>query len=165
MASKKTKSVLVPLESCTCDVCKDMCQRPCWPTPSEAKKIIDAGFGHRLMEDYWIDGQVGHVNILCPALSGYENKTAPFWPSGKCTFQDKNGLCELHDLGLKPIEGRVADCRKMNKKHNLHEMMMIAWNNREAENLVSDWKKCSTGEMGRSKNAAYNRVRYTMRFM
>ena len=128
------------MKSCTCETCKAMCERPCWPTPKEAEKLIEAGFGNRLMEDYWA-GNSGNVSILCPALVGSEGHAAPSWARGKCTFQDKNGLCELHDLGLKPIEGRLADCQNEDATKNLHEMVMVAWNNQGAVNLVHRWNE------------------------
>ena len=42
----------VPSE-CACGGCSQMCTRPCWPTPEEARRLIRAGLGDRLMLDYW----------------------------------------------------------------------------------------------------------------
>lgn len=97
--------------TCTCDTCVEMCSnRPCWPTPAESKAIQDAGYSSRLMRDYWVsDSHFDHdVDMLVPAIVGYEGGTAPTWPTGQCTFL-KDGKCELHDKGLKPLEGRVMD--------------------------------------------------------
>lgn len=127
------------MTSCTCDECKQMCQRPCWPTPEEAQKLIDAGYGDRLMNDYWARTK-GDIQILSPASKGYEGRMTPFWPGGGCTFQDEDGLCELHDLGLKPMEGRKALCKDRTPK-KLHEKMAKMWDNPEAQELVDKWWK------------------------
>lgn len=100
----------VPTSACTCPACVSMCERrPCWGTPAEMDAIAAAGFGDRLMEDYWVaDG--GDVAMLAPAIVGYEGREAPYWPNGRCTFLTTGGRCELHSPGLKPLEGRHASC-------------------------------------------------------
>ena len=127
------------MKSCTCEECKEMCQRPCWPTPEEAKKLIEAGYGDRLMSDYWARAE-SDIHILGPALKGYEGQSTPFWPKGQCTFQDENGLCQLHDKGLKPYEGRKALCNGRTPK-GLHEEVAMMWDNEEAQALVDKWYK------------------------
>ena len=127
------------MTSCMCDECKQMCQRPCWPTPEEAKKLIDAGYASRLMEDYWYRSE-GDIKILCPALKGYENRFTPFWPIGQCTFQDENGMCELHDKGLKPLEGRESLCHDRTPE-NLRDKIVAIWDSSEAQKLVEEWEK------------------------
>lgn len=124
-------------ESCQCKECQEMCDRPCWPTPSEAKALIEAGYRNRLMMDYWAR-RGGDIEIVSPALKGYEGKYAPFWPSGSCTFF-KDGLCELHNLNLKPMEGRVASCKSKNE--GLHEHMMTLWDTNEGREVVRLWKQ------------------------
>ena len=99
---------------------------------------MDKGFARRLMRDYWETSKM-HVDILCPALIGFEAGRAPFWPTGHCTFQNEQGLCELHDLKLKPLEGRVSSCKSFHK--GLHEAMMQAWNNPEAQEIVRQWRE------------------------
>ena len=91
------------IASCFCKTCQGMCKKvPCIGTPDEMEKIIDAGFASKLM----IQDFVG-TNVLCPAAVGNEMSTRDY-NNGKCSFQDSNGLCVLHDLGLKPYEGRMA---------------------------------------------------------
>jgi hypothetical protein len=115
-------------------MCKD---RPCWGTPEDIKKIIDAGFRDRLMFDYWSGDP--DIYMLAPALVGYEGKNAPWWPNGKCTFLDQNDRCELHDLNLKPLEGRVACCpdkRVGGESHRkLHYDVAMTWNNQTLINI------------------------------
>jgi hypothetical protein len=72
-----------PSQACDCSTCVNMClRRPCWPTPAEAKAIIDAGFAGELMLDFWsgIPGKpkgeerteedYRDVYILCGAVVG-----------------------------------------------------------------------------------------------
>jgi len=80
-----------------------MCKTPCIGTPLEMGKISVAGFRDRLSETFWAYGKlVGthdkFIKIIAPT---YDEKREC------CTFF-KNGKCELHDLGLKPTEGRYA---------------------------------------------------------
>jgi hypothetical protein len=48
-------------------------------------------------------------------------------------------MCQLHDMGLKPIEGRLANCRNPNKK--LHKLVASMWiGSEEADAVVADWR-------------------------
>src|SRR3990167_2943378 len=131
---KKYKQV-----TCSCKTCQEMCkERPCWPTPQESKKLIKNGFAKKLMYDYWAAIGGEDIGIISPAIVGYEGSKAPFWPVGRCVFLDENGLCELHDLGLKPFEGRMADCKNPTK--NLHEDTAMTWDTPEGKDVVKLWK-------------------------
>lgn len=128
------------MKSCTCEACINMCKyRPCWPTPEEAQYLIDAGFGPRLMCEWYADDEnsINEFNLLCPAIVGYEGQRAPFWPVGICTFLN-NGLCELHDLGLKPGEGREEWCKNVNHD-DIHKKYALSWNNKKGQILVEKW--------------------------
>lgn len=96
---------------CQCDRCKRACNktRPCWGTPKDILKIINAGYGKKLMLDWWgnMVGDEIDFYMIVPAIKGYESYRAPIYPIGECTFY-KDGLCELHNLKLKPLEGRLA---------------------------------------------------------
>jgi hypothetical protein len=74
-----------------------MCEhKACWPTPEEAATLIERGYGDRLVKEHFIGhGRLRHV------LRGRDDE-------GRCTFLTADGLCELHDPGLKPLEGRLA---------------------------------------------------------
>lgn len=123
---------------CQCEACKNLCrQRPCWPTLEEAQALIDAGLGERLMCDYWV-AEIKDIEILSPAIIGYESCAAPFWPFGRCTFLTDKGLCELHDLKLKPLEGRVFSCQ--NDPEDLHGAIAKMWDCREGKRIVSKWR-------------------------
>lgn len=131
---------------CSCWKCQRMCERPCWGTPEDLQKIIDAGYSNRLMLDWWNaseDIDKGFF-ILAPALKGAEGKAAPFNPKSKegCTFFN-NGLCDLHSLGLKPSEGKLASC---NKKHSakeigLHEEVARTWENETSQLFAEKWRQ------------------------
>jgi len=132
---------------CSCTICQQMCKRPCWGTPEDAKKLIDAGYSHRLMRDYWGERDENarqDIYILSPALKGYEGHKAPFYPrsSEGCTFW-KDGLCELHDLGLKPTEGKLSTCKPDENEDEdeigLHEEIYLTWKNAEAQKFCEEW--------------------------
>ena len=122
---------------CQCKKCISCCEnRPCWPTPQEAKKLIENKFGKQLMLDYWEDDE--NIYIVSPAIKRYEGRHAPYTPKGKCTFLDSNNLCKLHDLGLKPLEGKVSGCKK--SYPNLHHDVAMLWDSNEGRKVVELWK-------------------------
>ena len=121
---------------CHCKICRSLCDRPCWPTPKEAEAIINAQLGARLMRDYYCNKEKD-VFVLCPAIPGYEGKHARFFPTGGCTFQKKNGMCILHDMNLKPLEGRLCGCRKIDVP--VHKLIADMWRTRKAVRLVDRW--------------------------
>lgn len=85
---------------CSCLKCKSMCQNsPCMGTPEDIQKIMDAGYGDKLMFSLWTDHK--SANAPLPAIMPIKG------PRG-CVFQDKKGLCDLHAAGLKPTEGKLA---------------------------------------------------------
>lgn len=90
---------------CACPECVSMCQlSTCLPTPDEARSLISAGFASRLARYEWNE-PVPHV--IGPAPAGMEGRTLQSTRLGPCTFLRDN-RCELHPLGLKPYEGRIA---------------------------------------------------------
>lgn len=95
------KLSLVSESFCSCNTCKKMCvDNPCIGTPKDIQKIIDAGFKKYLSSTIWaVSIRFGElpINIIAPLRL----------PTG-CAFLNEDGLCKLHDLGLKPTEGRLA---------------------------------------------------------
>jgi hypothetical protein len=143
--------------SCTCERCVKMCQsRPCWGTPEDMKAIIDAGLGDRLMVDmdgYYDSNGFAEVGprVLCPGAVGHEGSDNDMlhvssgwgdrYPSNPCTFL-KDGLCELHALGLKPTEGRRVTCVHGDTSwHGVHDEMENAWKTAEGSDLVEKWSE------------------------
>jgi hypothetical protein len=84
-----------------------MCEdSTCMPTPDEARALIRAGYGARLAT-YQVQPDPERFAWVGPAPAGSEG--ARGLPDSKrgCTFH-VGGRCELHNLGLKPWEGRMA---------------------------------------------------------
>lgn len=94
--------------ACSCVTCKLMCwQSPCFPTPKEVTALVDAGFKEKLSPGAYID--IDRVRRLKDINAGIRHVVSPRFKEGTgCVFQNEDGLCELHDLGLKPLEGRLA---------------------------------------------------------
>lgn len=129
-----------PVE-CACNQCVAMCQRrPCWGTPEDIESLLDHGYAHGLMLDYWA-GEPG-FDIVAPAIVGSESQRAPFWPVGPCTFLTERNLCALHDGGLKPTEGAVADCKDDQQNGvTLHEQVARTWDTPKGRAVVHRWRK------------------------
>lgn len=133
---------------CACNECKSMCTNaPCWPTPEEAQRIIDAGHGAQLMKEYRAKGSV-NIDLLTPAIVGRESGNAPWWSQGRCTFLSDSGRCGLHKDGLKPLEGRTAhhDSReesfpKSPIGEDQRDFIAATWRNPAGRALVKRWQK------------------------
>ena len=88
--------------SCKCDKCRNQCRTPCLGTPDDILRLIEAGYRSRLVPTLWGVGLVmGRLPYAVPMVQAIRED------NGFCTFYH-NGLCELHDLGLKPTEGRLS---------------------------------------------------------
>lgn len=104
---------------CSCNICKSMCKNPCIPTPDEAMNLMNLGYNldsrffYLQHEDYNYDD----VEVLLP----YKNLD-----TCACEFQNNEGLCELHDKGLKPLEGRLA-LHGVNYEDSSHEVILSLW--------------------------------------
>lgn len=106
------------VSECACERCKSMCKTPCIGTPDDILNLIEAGYSDKLSATLWATGMVlgthkEPVQIIAPKM----NKS-----TGLCAF-NVNGLCELHDKGLKPLEGKLSKCTDKPpayiKKHHL----------------------------------------------
>lgn len=102
--------------NCKCNLCKSQCKAPCGGTPEDMFKIIAAGYANRVMYTKF-DG----VQILMP-LFDKEKKS--------CTFFT-NGLCELHDSGLKPTVGKLShhstSLENFNPKKSVMKFVLDEW--------------------------------------
>lgn len=109
------KSGMKPV-SCKCNLCKMQCQHPCLGTPEDMLKIIGAGYNQRVVATV-LDG----IQIIHPLYD--ESKKA-------CTFFT-DGLCELHDSGLKPTVGKLShhstDVSKFNPKKSIVGFVIKEW--------------------------------------
>ena len=87
--------------ACSCSQCQRMCRIPCIGTPEDIERLVDAGYTDRLAPTEWLVGKLAGlidrpIYMIQPEQRG-----------GWCTFFH-NGLCELHDKGLKPTEGKLS---------------------------------------------------------
>lgn len=89
---------------CSCPTCQKMCKKcPCLGTPEDILKIIMAGYGDKLSRTSWGTGIASgeHDSIV--------EMIQPRMDKDGCAFLDNKNLCTLHDLGLKPTEGKLAN--------------------------------------------------------
>lgn len=102
-----------PIE-CKCHLCKRQCHTPCLGTPQDILRLMDAGYTDRLKPTDWLAGVVMGVTkepillIQPECLDGAYSGLIDLGVNSHCTFQREDGLCELHDKGLKPTEGRLS---------------------------------------------------------
>lgn len=133
---------IVPSE-CSCESCKRICHAPCCGSVEDFEKIIDSGYADRLMLDDLPD--ISNCGpILKPALKGHEGCQAP-WEvrsSDGCTFWNKDRKCDLHDKGLKPIQGRISYHSAENYDLSLFaEINKSDWESERGVALIEKWKK------------------------
>lgn len=110
---------------CSCSQCKNQCRTPCLGTPQDIGRLIDAGYADRLAPTIWMVGMILGLSKKPIQL------IAPKVVNGWCTFRRPDGLCELHDKGLKPTEGRLAhhDLNKndLDPRRNLTWLVASTW--------------------------------------
>ena len=135
---------------CTCDKCRALCRRPCWPTPDDVRRLIAAGYGPQLMLAWWERFRPGEGVVLvpCPAVSGHEGFYAPapedwdhYEATRHCIMQTPDGLCRLHDAGLKPLEGRLATGCAPYEGVRTRRTIAALWDTPEGQQIVSDWRR------------------------
>lgn len=122
--------------NCDCTICRDMCKSPCIPTPKDVKKLIDAGFKSQLALTYWGVGMLlgTHKKLILIIAPEYdENRKI-------CTF-NVDGLCSLHNLNLKPLEGKLAHHSDLPAR-NLDEVK-----EKPLFKIISQWEKLNKTEI------------------
>lgn len=116
--------------SCKCNLCKKQCQAPCFGTPEDMIKIIGDGYKDRV-----VALEFKGTKVLAPK---YDNEKK------SCTFFT-NGLCELHDSGLKPTVGKLShhstDASNFNPKKSIHHFVMKEWEQVTKEEMAELIKK------------------------
>ena len=116
-------------KSCSCNLCKLQCKQPCWGTPEDMQKIIDAGFSKRCMVQ----------------LSSERMFITPLFDKDKqaCTFFT-NGLCELHDSGLKPTVGKLSHhttkLEDFNPKKSIAKFVLDEWDGFDETKIIKMFK-------------------------
>ena len=145
------------VECPSCELGIIMCKTaPCILAPLEVRNLLnhDPSLHNFLMIDWW--DKAGKENdpefyFLSCAIAGYEKKLAPelptnaeenkSWRKGRCTFLDKNNLCKLHPLNLKPIQGAAACCKQTHSGFLIHSQIAHSWDNQQAQELIFELAK------------------------
>lgn len=116
---------------CRCQLCKKQCHTPCLGTPQDILRLMDAGYTDRLAPTMWMAGMVMGVTtepiplIQAECLDGAFGGIVDIGVNSHCTFQREDGLCELHDKGLKPTEGRLS--HHSLKLDNFKRQKSVSW--------------------------------------
>lgn len=110
---------------CKCKQCQQQCRTcPCLGTPANIERLIDAGYAVKLAITDWFVGQLfGSIQFPIPMVQPIQTD------SGCIFFHD--GLCELHDRGLKPTEGRLS--------HHSTQPEQFRFRNSIAWNVAKEW--------------------------
>ena len=83
-----------------------MCMNsPCIGTPADIAKIIDAGMEDILAPTSVLNLKTGLFHNIV-AIKGIEGPDYDKTHALRCTMLLDNGLCALHEKGLKPMEGK-----------------------------------------------------------
>lgn len=116
---------------CKCRLCKSQCHTPCLGTPQDILRLMDAGYTNRLAPTMWMAGMLMGVTtepvplIQAECLDGAFGGIVDIGVNSHCTFQREDGLCELHDKGLKPTEGRLS--HHSLKLDNFKRQKSVSW--------------------------------------
>lgn len=120
-----------PIE-CKCQKCKQQCKTPCLGTPEDILRIISAGYKERLaITHWWVGIARGKLDFPVIMIQARQEE------NGYCTFYH-DGLCELHDLGLKPTEGRLS--HHSITKENFKFGKSLSWN------VAKEWMDMRNGD-------------------
>ena len=104
---------------CKCQRCKDQCKTPCLGTPEDILKLIEAGYKKQLFFTYWAVAMYWGIFPDVIFMVQIE-KTA-----NGCVFF-KDGLCSIHNTGLKPTEGKLS--HHSITAENLNFSKSLPWN-------------------------------------
>ena len=121
-----------PIE-CKCQKCKQQCKTPCLGTPEDILRLIKAGYKERLAITHWWVG-IARGKLDFPVIMIQARQE----DNGYCTFFH-DGLCELHELGLKPTEGRLS--HHSITKENFKFGKSLSWN------VAKEWMDMRNGEI------------------
>lgn len=112
-----------PVE-CKCKSCQSQCKTPCLGTPDDIISLMQAGYGDRLKLTYWGVGLLlGKLDRAIPMVQAIQTDSG-------CTFFH-DGLCGLHEKGLKLTEGRLS--HHTITKETLIFTRTLSWN------VVREW--------------------------
>ncbi len=114
---------------CKCQICRNMCTvSPCLPSPEDVVNLMANGFKDKLILSEYRDKKYGFyegIEMVAPRIK----------KDGSCVFFNSDRLCDLHELGLKPILGKLADHDDAKNSKNIKVVI-----ERHLE-LQREWKK------------------------
>ncbi|MBQ8566754.1 MAG: hypothetical protein IJ445_04125 [Clostridia bacterium] len=131
------KAIFPPSKGCTCSVCRDYCKRPGWWTVEQAESAISLGYANRIMMEISPDFNFA---VLSPAFYGCEGfiATNEGFING-CNFL-KNGLCELHNTDILPLECAFCHHERTGQGTLCHEALLKEWKTIKGQLLVKKWQ-------------------------
>ncbi len=118
----------------------------CLPTPQEVRELLRRGYARRLAT-YRFMPDPTRLAVLGPAPRGQEGaEDLAHTQTGPCTFFH-DGLCELHEPRLKPLEGRLAHHSIPWQPVRMH--VLEHWKGRQFDSVVKTWRRyTSAAEAG-----------------
>lgn len=120
---------------CRCRLCQQQCHTPCLGTPSDISRLIEAGYGDRLKPTIWEAGIV--MGITDHPIPMIQARIEGDW----CTFFH-DGLCELHNKGLKPTEGKLSHhsmtLERWTPKKSLSWNVAKTWEEKENQEIIRE---------------------------
>jgi hypothetical protein len=83
------------------------------------------------------------VSIVTPGFAGLLRGVTTFLRyTDRCAFLTKDGLCELHDKKLKPLEGRIIDHTITPEEGVvIRREILYMWDTPEGKSVVDMWVK------------------------
>ena len=113
-----TSTGLQPSE-CSCRVCRKKCHEICLGTPDDIVRLINAGYAlllRAILMKVVMVQQRKIMEVKMVQLMSDDNGCAMF----------KDGRCLVHDLGLKPTEGRYYIHPRNHKEETLMGVLTLA---------------------------------------
>ena len=128
MNQRVMRETRMKVQECRCRYCREQCKTPCIGTPSDIQKLIEHGYKDKLEI---CENTAGIV-------LGLTDKTTTIvapkrTESGACIFFNEEKLCDLHSLGLKPLEGKLSFHTTMVEKKFIPKRS-ISWS------ILKEWE-------------------------
>src|ERR1700722_14752638 len=122
--------------ACSCNKCSDMCRRQvCIGTPNDMLTVANNGFSEYLVSSLWLVG----LQIGIPPMEMVQIKFDT--KKRRCSMLTDEGLCKLHDLGLKPTEGVLSSMhhnsdKEMKQGYIMYSTIIALWTAKWSQKTV-----------------------------
>lgn len=127
------------VSECSCSTCASMCKNPCVPTPEEAQELINRGHKDNLIVWTSYYQKLSGIQVVRPRQNESSDER------GCVYFNRVTRKCLLHDLNLKPLEGRLAHhAPSRSEDQTTHEYVCSRWESplgRELVNFIQELHK------------------------